>query len=53
LHESLQGQSHEKVGVMRVWGVSPGPNKEQILDFILFLFFPLIPLNFQSFDFAY
>jgi hypothetical protein len=23
---SLKGQSHEKVGEMRVWGISLGPN---------------------------
>jgi hypothetical protein len=33
---SLKGQSHEKVGEMSVWGISLGPNKEQLLVFKFF-----------------
>jgi hypothetical protein len=32
----LKGQSHEKVDKLWIWGVSPGPNKEQLLVFKFF-----------------
>jgi hypothetical protein len=34
--QELKGQSHEKVDELRVWGVSLGPNKEQLQDFKFF-----------------
>jgi hypothetical protein len=52
LLDQLKGQSHEKVGEIRAWGGSLGLNSEQLLVLKNFLIDSLIPVHFQSINFA-